>query len=388
MRFSMDSILCSTNDNDKEVQENDNIQETSRPPEFSLENRQAIGDVFAFANISPSIVTQHNPSSNATPRALNTAEDLSRNDLMHEIPFNFSNETVRETESQPSTSSKSPTNNDLETDAENVKQILESSSMKPENGQSLIRSRQISSSKPAYSYIALISMAILNSPEKRMTLSQICDFIMSHFPYYKDKFPAWQNSIRHNLSLNDCFIKISREPGNPGKGNYWSLDPKAEDMFDNGSFLRRRKRFKRHNHGELVDLPNFHHNNQQFLNNVLNRSPFIHHSFFPVQNNSNKTSPVHMTFDNPMNNQLYRTSPINVMTSPNINGYPAFIHPAVMAAVNQASGNPLSSPPFQFFTNGQINASMSLSNLNSIFNPNMQPSKKAIPTVNKGMYKT
>ncbi|VDK42612.1 unnamed protein product [Anisakis simplex] len=103
-----------------------------------------------------------------------------------------------------------------------------------------------SAAKPAYSYIALIAMAILNSPEKKLTLSQICDFIINRFQYYRDKFPAWQNSIRHNLSLNDCFVKIPREPGNPGKGNYWALDPKAEDMFDNGSFLRRRKRFKRH----------------------------------------------------------------------------------------------------------------------------------------------
>nr|ANS11587.1 forkhead box protein E3/4-like protein [Saccoglossus kowalevskii] len=107
------------------------------------------------------------------------------------------------------------------------------------------RKRPAQRGKPPYSYIALIAMSIANSPERKLTLGGIYKFIMDRFPFYRDNSKKWQNSIRHNLTLNDCFVKLPREPGRPGKGHYWTLDPAAEDMFDNGSFLRRRKRFKR-----------------------------------------------------------------------------------------------------------------------------------------------
>ena len=104
--------------------------------------------------------------------------------------------------------------------------------------------RQFSAAKPPYSYIALITMALESSPTSRMTLNQIYNYIIDRFPFYKDNQKRWQNSIRHNLSLNDCFVKVPRAPGRPGKGAYWALHRECKDMFADGSFQRRTKKFK------------------------------------------------------------------------------------------------------------------------------------------------
>ncbi|XP_077440396.1 forkhead box protein Q1b [Vanacampus margaritifer] len=97
--------------------------------------------------------------------------------------------------------------------------------------------------KPPYSYIALIAMAIRGSASGRLTLAEINDYLMKKFPFFRGAYTGWRNSVRHNLSLNDCFLKVLRDPSRPwGKDNYWMLNPHSEYTFADGVFRRRRKR--------------------------------------------------------------------------------------------------------------------------------------------------
>ena len=44
------------------------------------------------------------------------------------------------------------------------------------------------------------------------------------------------------MSLNECFIKLPKALGRPGKGHYWTVDPNQEYMFEDGGSYRRRPR--------------------------------------------------------------------------------------------------------------------------------------------------
>lgn len=93
--------------------------------------------------------------------------------------------------------------------------------------------------KPTYSYAALIGQAIMCSESKKSCLNDIYAYIMNNYSYYRKEEAGWQNSIRHNLSLNESFVKVPRGPNEPGKGSFWAIAPGAEDQFANGGFKKK-----------------------------------------------------------------------------------------------------------------------------------------------------
>ncbi len=100
--------------------------------------------------------------------------------------------------------------------------------------------------KPQHSYIGLIAMAILSVKDKKLVLSDIYQWILDNYVYFRCRGPGWRNSIRHNLSLNDCFIKSGRSAN--GKGHYWAIHPANVEDFKKGDFRRRKaqRRVRKH----------------------------------------------------------------------------------------------------------------------------------------------
>ncbi|KAI0661654.1 hypothetical protein C8Q70DRAFT_884296, partial [Cubamyces menziesii] len=80
--------------------------------------------------------------------------------------------------------------------------------------------------RPGYSIPVLSQLAILGSPNKRLTLQEIYQELEKRFDWFRNNHhdKSWQNSIRHNLSLYKCFRRQSKPITEPGKGSYWVVD--------------------------------------------------------------------------------------------------------------------------------------------------------------------
>lgn len=102
-----------------------------------------------------------------------------------------------------------------------------------------------SKAKPAsVSYAGLIGQAIKSSSDMRLSLSEIYEWISCTYPFFEKGDRGWQNSIRHNLSLNKSFLKIERENNMPGKGGWWGIKTGHEDRFQNGLYNAAPQKFE------------------------------------------------------------------------------------------------------------------------------------------------
>ncbi|XP_055634400.1 forkhead box protein K1-like [Toxorhynchites rutilus septentrionalis] len=169
-------------------------------------------------------------------------------------------------------------------------------------------SQSLENEKPPYSYAQLIVQSISASPEKQLTLSGIYSFISKNYPYYRNGVnKGWQNSIRHNLSLNRYFIKVPRLQDEPGKGSFWRIDPNSELKLIDQSYRKRRQR----------GAPCF-------------RPPFV----------GTKSAPVSPT---PMDSESRDGSPMNEMLMQSAPGSPGQV--AANAYVHSSSGTSVPGHP-------------------------------------------
>ncbi|CAI4064418.1 forkhead family transcription factor FKH1 SKDI_09G0390 [Saccharomyces kudriavzevii IFO 1802] len=87
--------------------------------------------------------------------------------------------------------------------------------------------------KPPQSYASMITQAILSTPDGSISLADIYKFISDNYAFYRFSQMAWQNSVRHNLSLNKAFEKVPKRAGQQGKGMNWKISDEIRRDFLN-----------------------------------------------------------------------------------------------------------------------------------------------------------
>ena len=80
------------------------------------------------------------------------------------------------------------------------------------------------SNRPRLSYSQMIAEALNQAENRTMPLSDIYVYISQRYPFYKIDVNGWQNSIRHNLSVNPSFYRVPRPKNSIGRGNFWTTN--------------------------------------------------------------------------------------------------------------------------------------------------------------------
>ncbi|OQR73732.1 hypothetical protein BIW11_03518, partial [Tropilaelaps mercedesae] len=170
--------------------------------------------------------------------------------------------------------------------------------------------------KPPISYITLIVMAIQSSPTKRLTLSEIYNYLQQRFSFFRGSYTGWKNSVRHNLSLNDIFRKLPKGLGGATKGHYWTIDSEAEFMFEEGS-LRRRPR----NYRQKFQLMKEAHNNKNATTRITTPPSTSGVASLPTASAATSTTPVASYYG-----YVQSTQPMYTNTGCDVSGYSSYLN--------------------------------------------------------------
>ncbi|XP_051890335.1 forkhead box protein P4 [Pristis pectinata] len=73
--------------------------------------------------------------------------------------------------------------------------------------------------RPPFTYASLIRQAILEAPDRQLTLNEIYNWFTRMFAYFRRNTATWKNAVRHNLSLHKCFVRVENV-----KGAVWTVD--------------------------------------------------------------------------------------------------------------------------------------------------------------------
>ncbi len=108
------------------------------------------------------------------------------------------------------------------------------------NGEDMEKENKEGLKKPKDTYVQMIAKAFIANGLKRMCLKELYAKVEDLYPFYKTSKLTWKNAIRHNLSINDCFVKVGR--ADSGRGYYWMIHSSCVDVFKKGTYKRREVR--------------------------------------------------------------------------------------------------------------------------------------------------
>ena len=164
-------------------------------------------------------ITSFNPNSN-TNTSLNTISQSSQTQTPNESQSQMSTQSQSQSQSQQATQSQ-----EQENDPNTLSDVL--------NNEYFVNPKV----RPPFSYTYLIGQAILSSPQQKLTLSEITEWLMQTYPYFRYKENSWHNSVRNNLTLKKCFAKIPKDEST-GKGYYWIVKQEMKHLFAKSGIFR------------------------------------------------------------------------------------------------------------------------------------------------------